>query len=46
MVYKDDLSTIEALLKIDNSVSINHRNIQSMAIELYKSKEFLAVDII
>ena len=45
IVYKDDLSTFEALLKIDNSVSIHHRNIQSMAIELYKSKEFLAVDI-
>lgn len=46
IVYKDDLSTFDELLKIDNSVSIHHRNIHSMAIELYKAKNCLSPNII
>ena len=36
LVYKDDSSSFEELLKIDNSFTIHERNIQSLAIELYK----------
>ena len=42
MVYKNDLLTFEELLIKDGSVSIHHRNIQFLAIELYKSKNNLS----
>ena len=45
IVYKDDYSTFEELLIRDNSVSIHHRNIHSLAIELYKAKNCLSPDI-
>ena len=32
LVYKDDSSSFEELLKIDNSFTIHERNIQSLAI--------------
>ena len=35
IVYSDNLSTYEELLQTDNSVSVHHCNIQSLAIELY-----------
>ena len=38
IVYKDDLSTFKELLQKDKSVSIHYRNIQLLAIELYKYK--------
>ena len=36
VVYDDEYSSFEELLKKDNSVSIHHRNIHTLAIELYK----------
>ncbi len=37
-VYRDDVSSFEELLKRDKSFSIHHRNIQTMCIEMFKSK--------
>ena len=36
IVYNDRLSTFEELLNKDNSVSIRHRNLQCLAIEMFK----------
>ena len=36
IVYNDNESTSEDLLKKANSVSIHHKNIQLLGIELYK----------
>ena len=36
MVYEDYTSTFEELLQKDGSVTIHHRNIQTLSIELYK----------
>ena len=38
IVYKDDISSFDELLTKDKSFRIHHRNIQSLAIELYKAK--------
>ena len=45
-VYQDYSSTFNELLKRDNALSIHHRNIQSMAIEMYKAKHKLPPEII
>ena len=42
IVYKDYISSFEDLLKRDKSVTIHHRNIQSLAIELFKIKQNLS----
>ena len=42
IVYKDYISSFENLLKRYKSVTIHHRNIQSMAIELFKVKQNLS----
>ena len=42
IVYKDYISSFEDLLKRDKSVTIHHRNIQSLAIELFKVKQNLS----
>ena len=42
IVYNHHSSTFEDLLVKDNSVSIHHRNIHLLAIELYKDKNNLS----
>ena len=44
-VYKDDISTFQQLLLRDNSVTIHHRNIHTMAIEMYKSLNGIQLDV-
>ena len=36
IVYQDDILNFEELLEKDNSFSIHHQNIQTLAIEMYK----------
>ena len=38
ILYKDDISTFEQLLKKDGSVTMHDRNMQRLAIEMYKVK--------
>ena len=38
ITYNDSKSTFEELLNRDNSVSIHHRNLQVLAIEMFKTK--------
>ena len=45
LVYSDHVSSFDELLKKDRSFSINHRNIQSLAIELYKFLHSLSPSI-
>ena len=45
IVYNDNESTFENLLKKDNSVSIHHKNIQLLGIELYKVKNNLSTHL-
>ena len=41
MVYEDYTSSFEDLLKNDGSVTIHHRNIQKVAVEMFKIKNSL-----
>jgi len=45
IVYRDDISTFDDLLKKDNSFCIHHRNIHALAIELYKAKNKVGTEI-
>ena len=45
IVYKDNISSFEDLLKKDSSFTIHQRNIQSLAIELFKVKGNLSNNI-
>ena len=41
IVYKDTHANYEALLKLDNAVSVRQRNLQYLIIEIYKTKNSL-----
>ena len=45
IVYKNNVLSFEELLELDKSFKIHHRNIQSLAIELFKIKNNLSVSI-
>ena len=45
IVYKDNISSFEDLLKRDKSFTIHQRNMQSLATELYKVKRNLSNNI-
>ena len=45
IVYNDNQLSFENLLRKDRSVSINHRNIRSFAIEIYKIKNNMSTPI-
>ena len=45
VTYNDGLSLFEELLETDNSVSVHNRNIQCLAIELYKVFNEICPDI-
>ena len=42
LVYSDQTSSFQELLNIDNSVSIHARNLQKLAIEMYKVENNLS----
>ena len=46
IVYNDKKSTFEELLLIDDSVTIHHRNLQVLAVELYKVKNELSTELV
>ena len=45
VIYSDKKSSYENLLEKDNSVSIHHKNIQALAIEMFKVKHKLCPEI-
>ena len=42
IAYKDDNSSFQELLDKDNSVTIHHKNLQRLAVEMYKVKTHLS----
>ena len=46
VIYNDKKSTFKELLCLDNSVTIHERNLQRLAIELYKVHNNIAADIV
>ena len=45
LVYKDNKLTFDDLLKLDNSVTIHQRNLQTLGTEIFKVKKSLAPEI-
>ena len=45
-VYDDDIATFKELLVMDGSFTIHQRNIQTMIIEMYKSKHEIGPDLL
>ena len=45
IIYNDKISTFKELLEKKNSVSIHYRNIQALAIEMYKVANGMAPEI-
>ena len=45
LIYNDKKSSYENLLEKDKSVSIHHKNIQALAIEMFKVKHKLCPEI-
>ena len=43
IVYKDYIRSFEDLLKRDKSVTINHRNIQPLPIEIFKVSKIFPI---
>ena len=46
IVYRDDISTFNQLLEKDGSFCVHHKNIHSMAIEMYKAKQNIGPSIL
>ena len=46
IIYNDKSSTFKELLEKDNSVSIHYRNIQALAIEMYKVANGMSPEIV
>ena len=46
IIYKDDQSSFEELLKKDNGFTVHEKNLQTLAIEVYKTKHHLSNDLI
>ena len=46
ITYNDSKSTFEELLSKDNSVSIHYRNLQVLATEMYKIKNYMAPELL
>ena len=45
LTYKDKTSTYQELLRLDNLVTIHHRNLQTLATEMFKWKNNLSLKI-
>ncbi len=46
LLYRDDRSTFQELLLSDRSYTIHQRNIQSLAIEMFKAKHYIGPHIL
>ena len=44
IIYRDEHSTFDELLSQDNSITIHHRNIRTLAVEMYKIQQGLSPD--
>ena len=42
LVYNNDKYTFQELLELDNTVTVHDRNLQKLAIEMYKAKNNLS----
>ena len=46
LIYNDKLASYDQLLLKDGSVSMYYRNIQNLAIEMFKVKNYLSPEIV